>query len=93
MSKAGESGTVYTTTVAPRREADSAKIFHTDEDCSHLQRAKNATSRPRDALINGWKLCDTCAGNHRNGDPGSIDCPRCGRECTNLPQHIRGCDP
>jgi hypothetical protein len=49
---------VYVTT----RKYDAKKPFHTDPDCHHLEKAVSDRSVPREALNDGYKECDHCAG-------------------------------
>lgn len=47
--------------------------YHTDEDCSHLERSKAYFEKPRDKLSSDRTLCRICAGEHTGGTPENGD--------------------
>lgn len=86
--------TVWTATATDRSEtAGEDKIYHTDQTCRNLQHAQSTVDHPRDALNNGWRICEACAGTaSKSGRAVRMVCPNCGEETGNLPNHIRRCD-
>lgn len=85
--------TVWTATATNRAGSTGKKVFHTDPTCKNLEHAGSSASHPRSSLNDRWRICDRCAGKRqKTGEARIVVCPRCGRECKNMPRHIRGCD-
>jgi hypothetical protein len=50
------------------RKSGDRNVFHTDRDCSALNRAESITTKPRRVLWNGVTECSYCAGEFTGAD-------------------------
>lgn len=84
--------TVWTTTSTNRTAGSSdSKIYHTDKHCRLLKQSKSVTEHQLGTLTNGWRLCTHCAGEIHRSEARTVECPHCGDEFQNLPEHLRRC--
>jgi anaerobic ribonucleoside-triphosphate reductase len=79
------------TVAIPANTTASRQIYHTSGTCGKLTQA-DARTVSLSALDERWTECKRCSGEHgRLQDEPERRCPKCNREYSNLPQHMRAC--